>query len=253
MQRPQDPANAARVRIFTPRAELPFAGHPNVGTAYVLATEAERRGRPLANDRLIFEERGGLVTVNVLRNSAGIEGAQVAAPKPLSVGSGLAPGIVSALCGLPTHSIEQSRHLPLIASAGMPFVFAQLRDRASLSAAAPNRDAFFQHLPPDLASGLFLYVREPQSDPPIQARMFAPLLGVPEDPATGAGNVALIGLLAHLNSKPDLVLKARIGQGVDMGRPSLLQAMAAKRNGVVTATQVGGRCIPVMSGTLTLR
>ena len=83
--------------------------------------------------------------------------------------------------------------------------------------------------------------------------MFAPLHGIPEDPATGSGNVALIGLLAHLNSKPDLVLKARIGQGVDMGRPSLLQAMAAKRNGVVTATQVGGRCVAVLSGTLTLR
>ncbi|WP_083240241.1 PhzF family phenazine biosynthesis protein [Methyloceanibacter methanicus] len=253
VQRPQDPANAARVRIFTPRAELPFAGHPNVGTAYVLATEAERRGRPLANDRLIFEERAAWSRSTCCGTARGSKGPRSRRRNRSASARASRPASVSALCGLPTHSIEQSRHLPLIASAGMPFVFAQLRDRASLSAAAPNRDAFFQHLPPDLASGLFLYVREPQSDPPIQARMFAPLLGVPEDPATGAGNVALIGLLAHLNSKPDLVLKARIGQGVDMGRPSLLQAMAAKRNGVVTATQVGGRCIPVMSGTLTLR
>lgn len=251
--RPKDPANTARVRIFTPWAELPFAGHPNVGTAYVLANEAERRGKPIANDVVTFEEPGGLVTVNVLRNGGSIMGAQVAAPQRLSVGTTLAPGIVASLCGLSPASIEQSRHLPLIASAGMPFVFAQLRDRAALTAASPNTSAFAQHLPRELASGLFLYVREPQSNPPIQARMFAPLLGVPEDPATGAGNVALIGLLAHLNSKPDLVLKARIGQGVDMGRPSLIEAMAAKRNGVVTATQVGGRCIPVMSGTLTLR
>lgn len=251
--RPQDPANTARVRIFTPRAELPFAGHPNVGTAYVLASEAERRGKPIANDVLTFEELGGLVTVNVLRNGGSIMGAQVAAPQRLSVGTTLAPGIVASLCGLSPASIEQSRHLPLLASAGIPFVFAQLKDRAALTAASPNGSAFAQHLPRELASGLFLYVREPQSDPPIQARMFAPLLGVPEDPATGAANVALIGLLAHLNSKPDLVLKARIGQGVDMGRPSLIEAMAAKRNGVVTASQVGGRCIPVMSGTLTLR
>lgn len=251
--RPADPANTARIRIFTPRAELPFAGHPNVGTAYVLASEAERRKRPISDDTMKFEELSGVVAVNVLRNGADIVGAQVAAPQQLSVGSGIAPGIVSALCGLPTASIEQSRHLPVIASAGNPFVFTQLRDRAALSAATPNQAAFEQHLPRELAAGLFLYVREPRSDPPIQARMFAPLHGIPEDPATGSGNVALIGLLAHLNSKPDLVLKARIGQGVDMGRPSLLQAMAAKRNGVVTATQVGGRCVPVMSGTLTLR
>lgn len=251
--RPSDPANTARLRIFTPRAELPFAGHPNVGAAYVLAAEAERRGRSFANDTLTFEELSGLITVNLLRNGGRLTGAQVAAPQALNVGSGLAPGIVAALCGLPTQSIEQIRHLPLIASAGMPFVFTQLRDRAALSAAAPNVEAFQQHLPTDLAAGLFLYVREPKNDPPIQARMFAPLLGVPEDPATGAANVALIGLLAHLNSKPDLVLKARIGQGVDMGRSSLVEAMAAKRNGVVTATKVGGRCIPVMSGTLTIR
>ena len=250
--RPQDPANTARIRIFTPRAELPFAGHPNVGTAYVLASEAARRGRTNTNDTLIFEELSGLVNVNVLRNGGSIVGAQVAAPQPLLVGSGVAPGIVADLCGLSTQAIEQCRHLPLIASAGNPFLFAQLKDRAALSAATPNVTAFSAHLPRDSAAGLFLYVREPKNDPPIQARMFAPLHGIPEDPATGSANVALIGLLAHLNSKPDLVFKARIGQGVDMGRPSLVEAMAAKRNGVVTATKVGGRCIPVMSGTLTM-
>ncbi|WP_108683068.1 PhzF family phenazine biosynthesis protein [Methyloceanibacter sp. wino2] len=251
--RPQDPAHTARIRIFTPRAELPFAGHPNVGTAYVLASEAERRGKAYADDKLTFEELGGLVTINVLRNGAGIVGAHVAAPQPLKIGSGVAPGVVAALCGLPTHAIEQSRHLPLIASAGNPFVFTQLRDRAALRAAKPNEAAFEAQLPREMADGLFLYVREPSNDPPIQARMFAPLHGIPEDPATGSANVALIGLLAHLNSKPDLVLKARIGQGVDMGRPSLVEAMAAKRGGVVTATKVGGRCISVMSGTLTVR
>ena len=250
--RPRDPANTARIRIFTPRAELPFAGHPNVGTAYVLASEAARRGRAYANDTLVFEELSGLVNVNVLRNGGSIVGAQVAAPQPLMVGSGVAPGIVADLCGLSTQAIEQSRHLPLIASAGNPFLFTQLKDRAALSAATPNATAFSAHHPRDSAAGLFLYVREPKSDPPIQARMFAPLHGIPEYPATGSANVAMIGLLAHHNSTPDLVFKARIGQGVDMGRPSLVEAIAAKRNGVVTATKVGGRCIPVMSGTLTM-
>ncbi|WP_244505437.1 PhzF family phenazine biosynthesis protein [Methyloceanibacter stevinii] len=251
--RPQDPAHTARIRIFTPRAELPFAGHPNVGTAYVLASEAERRGKAYADDKLTSRNLAAWSRSTCCATAPVSSGPMWRPRSPLKIGSGVAPGVVAALCGLPTHAIEQSRHLPLIASAGNPFVFTQLRDRAALRAAKPNEAAFEAQLPRETADGLFLYVREPSNDPPIQARMFAPLHGIPEDPATGSANVALIGLLAHLNSKPDLVLKARIGQGVDMGRPSLVEAMAAKRGGVVTATKVGGRCISVMSGTLTVR
>lgn len=250
--RPQNPAHTARVRIFTPRAELPFAGHPNVGTAFVLAVEAERRRRPIEGNTLTFEQHSGVVSANILKDSHGIAGAQITAPQQFGIGAGLAPGIVAALGGLQPGAIEQSRHLPLLASAGNTFLIAQVVNRVALSAATPDAAAFAQLLPAELATGLLLYAREPQSNPPIQVRVFAPLHGILEDPATGSGNVALIGLLAHLNSKPDLVMKARIGQGYDMGRPSLMEATAAKRNGAVTGTQVGGRCIPVMSGTLTL-
>jgi len=80
--------------------------------------------------------------------------------------------------------------------------------------------------------------------------MFAPLYGVPEDPATGSGNVALAGLLASLRAESDLILKLRIGQGVDMGRPSLLEACAEKRGGKIIGMSIGGRCMPMMRGTL---
>ena len=250
--RPRDAANTARVRIFTPRAELPFAGHPNVGTGFVLAREAERRGQPIADDLMTFEELGGLIRVKVLRDGSGIAGAQVAAPQRLSIGETMPPGIVAQLCGIAISGLEQSRHLPCLASVGAPFVFAEVKNRATLAGAAPVAAAFAQSLPQTSAVGLFLYVREPLSNPPIQARMFAPMLGVPEDAATGAANLALAGLLAHLHSKSDLVFKTRIGQGVDMGRPSVLGVMATKKNGTVTATHVGGRCVPVMKGTLTL-
>ena len=83
--------------------------------------------------------------------------------------------------------------------------------------------------------------------------MFAPHHGIPEDPATGSANVALIGLLAKLRPEPDLRISKTIAQGVEMGRPSLLQAEAEKKNGTVTATYIGGRCVPVMSGTIELR
>ena len=82
--------------------------------------------------------------------------------------------------------------------------------------------------------------------------MFAPLLGVPEDPATGSANVALAGLLASLRSAPDLTLQLRIAQGVDMGRPSLLEATAEKRDGRITGMWIGGKCVPMMRGSLEL-
>jgi trans-2,3-dihydro-3-hydroxyanthranilate isomerase len=86
----------------------------------------------------------------------------------------------------------------------------------------------------------------------IQSRMFAPLFGVPEDPATGGANVALIGLLAHHRPETDLVLAKTICQGFDMGRPSILEAAAEKKAGTVTATYIGGRCVPMMKGTIDL-
>ena len=86
----------------------------------------------------------------------------------------------------------------------------------------------------------------------IQARMFAPLQGVPEDPATGSANVALVGLFASLRPECDLKLELRIAQGVDMGRPSLLEAAAEKRDGKLTALSIGGRCVMMMRGTLEL-
>ncbi len=82
--------------------------------------------------------------------------------------------------------------------------------------------------------------------------MFAPHLNIPEDPATGSANVALIGLLAHLRPEANLSLSKTITQGVEMGRPSILQAQADKKGGTVTATYIGGRCVPVMSGTIDL-
>ena len=82
--------------------------------------------------------------------------------------------------------------------------------------------------------------------------MFAPLYGVPEDPATGSGNCALVGLLASLRPERDLTLQLRIAQGIEMGRPSLLEAAAEKKAGRVTELRIGGRCVAMMRGVLEL-
>jgi trans-2,3-dihydro-3-hydroxyanthranilate isomerase len=104
----------------------------------------------------------------------------------------------------------------------------------------------------DKATGVHLYVVAPEHGVEIQSRMFAPLYGVPEDPATGSANVALIGLLAKLRPEADITLAKTIGQGFDMGRPSLLDATAEKKAGEVTATYIGGRCVPMLKGTIDL-
>jgi trans-2,3-dihydro-3-hydroxyanthranilate isomerase len=234
----RDPANTAHVRIFTPKSELPFAGHPNVGTAFMLA----RMGRT-TGDRLVFEEAAGLVPLDLTRENGVVVAARLAAPQPLMLGETMAREIVAQAVGLSASDIVGE---PVIASTGNNFLFAELRSREALKAASYALDVFRKHLPMERTIGVHLYVISPE----IQTRMFAPLFGVPEDPATGSANVTLIGLLALRDPRPDLTLSRTIGQGVDMGRPSVLEAMAEKKAGKVVSTYIGGRCVPMLSGTI---
>ncbi len=249
---PQDAANTAQVRIFTPRAELPFAGHPNIGTAFVLAGAATGTARPAMGDTMIFEEKAGLVRIELLRDRSAVTGARLAAPQALSIGENIASEIVASACSIAPTDIDTRVHQPCIASCGVPLIFAAVTSRAALAAARPRTEIFAQHVPTGLATGIHLYVEAATPVADIEARMFAPLYGVTEDPATGSANVALIALLATLRAEPDLRLDRRISQGVDMGRPSLMVASAEKRAGKVVAAHIGGRCVPVMSGVIAL-
>ena len=241
---PKDPTHTAEVRIFTPKAEMPFAGHPNVGTAFVLA----RLGK-VTGDRLVFEEKAGLVPMDIHRENGVVVATRLAAPQQLNLGETVAPEIVASAVGLkPADIVGQ----PIVASTGNNFLFAEVRSRDVLKAALCNNDAFARHLPMTRTVGVHLYVHAKEQDVEIQSRMFAPLYGVPEDPATGSANITLIGLLAHNAKEKDLVLSKTIGQGFDMGRPSILQASAEKKGGKVVATYIGGRCVPMMSGVIDL-
>ncbi len=249
---PKDPAHTAEVRIFTPKAEMPFAGHPNVGTAFVLARAGQSYGHTVAGDRLVFEEKAGLVRMDLTHEAGVVAATRLAAPVPLSIGEEIALEIVAEACSLNSEDIEVAVHRPCIASCGVPLVFAELKSRALLAQAAVRTEILARHLPMERAVGIHLYVAAQEHGVEIQSRMFAPLVGVPEDPATGGANVALIGLLAHYRPEADLVLARTIGQGFDMGRPSILEASAEKKAGTVTATYIGGRCVPMMKGTIDL-
>ncbi len=248
---PQDPAHTAEVRIFTPRAELPFAGHPNTGTAFVLAGRGVSYGRRVRGP-LAFEEKTGLVTIDLAQEDGRVTGARLAAPQSVTVGDEIPLEIIASACSLDPHDLETAHHRPTIASSGVPFVLAELKSRHALAKAAPRSDVFEAHLPAGRATGIHLYVQSSEADVDIQARMFAPLHGIPEDPATGSANVILIGFLAGLATGRDLRLIKTIAQGVDIRRPSLLYAEAEKQAGQVTATRIGGSCVAMMEGTLTL-
>ena len=241
---PADPAHTARVRIFTPRAELPFAGHPNVGTAFVLAS----RGR-VPGDRVVFEEKAGLVPMDIRREAGAVVAARLAAPQPHTIVEEVAPALVGEAVGLAEGDIVGR---PVIASTGVPFLFAELTSRAALKAAAGRREVFERFLPPQRSVGIHLFVPAAGDGVAIQSRMFAPLYGVPEDPATGGANVTLAGLLAQRAPEADLAFSTVVGQGFDMGRPSILELAADKKAGRVVATYIGGRCVPMLSGTIDL-
>jgi trans-2,3-dihydro-3-hydroxyanthranilate isomerase len=246
---PKDRAHTAEVRIFTPKAELPFAGHPNVGTAFVLARRGLVYGRPTGNP-LAFEEKAGLVPLDILTDRDRAVGARLTAPQPLMRGGEVPAGVVGGACSLGTEDIETRHHSPCVAGCGTMFVFAEVKSRRALAAARPRGEVFARHLPIDAAAGVHLYLRDGAEGIDIRARMFAPLHGVVEDPATGSANVALAGLLASLRPETELSLRLQIAQGVEMGRPSLLDASAEKRGGRVIETRIGGRCVAVASGTI---
>ncbi len=248
---PGNVANTANVRIFTPGREVPFAGHPNVGTAYVLARQGKVFGRPVG-DRLMLEEKAGLVAVEVLREAGAIVGATITAPEPLSLGRAFEPASVAAAVGLDEADILTSSHRPQVASVGLGFLIVELASLQALARVRVRMEPFARLLPADGADAIHLYVRA-GLDAPVRARMFSPLDGTNEDPATGSANGALAALLAHLDPRPALGLALTVHQGVEMGRPSEIGVTVAKRDGRLSGVRISGRVVHVMSGRIETR
>ncbi|MEH2607748.1 PhzF family phenazine biosynthesis protein [Bradyrhizobium sp. AZCC 1693] len=248
---PADPAHDAQVRIFTVNRELPFAGHPNVGTAFVLATQATK---PSA--RLLFEEGAGLVPVEIVTVQGRVVSTEFTAPQPLNRMSHLPVEQAAACLSLPAGDIKTDRHAPQIISVGLSFLAVEVASREALRRARPDAAAFAKTFPCDGSDAVYFYTRDvPAGEKPceLQARMFHPgASGLSEDPATGSATAACAALLADLDDIKDGELKLKIGQGVDMGRPSLLLTRVRKKDGTVVSIHVGGSCVQIMEGTFGL-
>jgi trans-2,3-dihydro-3-hydroxyanthranilate isomerase len=249
---PRETAHDAEVRIFTVRSEIPFAGHPNVGTAFVLASQAKQ-----APERFVFEEKAGLVPVAILKQDGKVTGAELTAPRPLKRMTEVSVEKAAACMSLSTADIKTDRHPPHIISVGLPFLAVEVASREALRRAKPNADGFARTFPVDGSDAVYFYTRDvPADEKPcdLQARMFHPgSSGLSEDPATGSATAAAAALLAELDPIRDGEVKLRIGQGFDMGRPSLLLTRVRKANSGVASAHVGGACVPMMEGTFWLK
>ncbi|KRR26599.1 PhzF family phenazine biosynthesis protein [Bradyrhizobium retamae] len=248
---PRESANDAQVRIFTVNREIPFAGHPNVGTAFVLATLA---AKPPA--RLLFEEKAGLVPVEILTDHGKVVSTEFTAPQPLKRMSDVSVEQAAACLSLSAGDVKTDRHPPQVISVGLAFLAVEVASREALRRARPDAAAFAKTFPCDGSDAVYFYTRDvPADERPcdLQARMFHPgASGLSEDPATGSATAACAALLADLDPTKDGELKLRIGQGVDIGRPSLLLTRVRKENGVISSIHVGGSSVKMMEGTLQL-
>src|SRR5438093_6780366 len=247
---PAKAGNTRHVRIFTPGREIPFAGHPNVGTAFVLASAGEF-GEIKSSITVTFEEEGGLVSIAIQEAGGKVTSCELTAPQSLSFGKTLPVELVAAAISIDSKDIVTKTHGPQVVSVGLPFIFVELRDRSVLERARINMSGFEALAAQDVMPDVYLYTQGTDGFD-IRARMFAPLSGVPEDPATGSANCTLAGLLAHYNQDRSGSFSWRIAQAVEMGRPSTLIARAEKEDGVVQTTRIGGASVLVSEGTIYL-
>jgi len=236
----KDAANTARVRIFNRKNEMPFAGHPNVGTGWVLAGLGRAKGGMLR-----FEEIAGLVDVRVDSDQV-----TIAAPQPLSLGPDMPIDLFAGCVGIAPADVVTKNHRPVMASVGNSFVVAEVTGPA-LSRAVPDIGRFRQAASVYTAMGpdrlpLYLYAH---AGTHLRARMFSPLSGTVEDPATGSAATPLAALLLSLGK--DTERRYDFEQGGEMGRPSRFICTARRGPDGIRAT-VGGGCVPVLKGEISL-
>ena len=246
---PPDAGHTRRVRIFTPTQEVPFAGHPNVGTAFVLATTGEL-GNLRSLSAVTFEEKAGLVPISILTSNDRVISCELRAPNAVSFEHTISAKMIASAVSLAEEDVLTRSHEPQLVSAGLPFIMAELSDRSALERCHVNMMGFADILAivkDPVRASVYVYTRT-TAEVNVCARVFAPLSGMPEDPATGSATCAAVGLLAHLDKQASGEFTYALAQGVEMGRPSKLLARAQKTNGVVTATWVGGACVMVSEG-----
>ena len=231
---PSSPSFAAKVRIFTPKSEMPFAGHPTIGTAAVLA----HLKRIKVPGTAVLEEGVGPVPVEMTAL-----GARLVVERPVEVpAEHPVPEAVAAALSLPPSAVEET----WFANGGVRFCFVRLTDRATVDQAVLDRAAWSKHMAKAWSPSLYFFTGEEN----LYSRMFSPAHGIEEDPATGSAAVAIAGVFGARLPGREGSFTWHIDQGVAMGRPSRLEAIAEKRDGKVVRIKVGGSTVIGAEGTI---
>lgn len=233
---PGDKRHACRVRIFTPKTEMPFAGHPTIGTAAVLG----HLGR--ANGTIILEEGIGPVPVEVEARRDHFH-ARFSIDKPVEMPADRPErAAAAAALSLPPSAVLDTWY----ANGGVRFCFVRLADKTAVDHAELDRPAWSREFREAWAPSMYFFA----GDTELYARMFAPALGIEEDPATGSAAVAIAGVLGTRRREAEGIFTWPIDQGVAMGRASRLEATAEKRGGKVVRVKVGGATLISAEGTM---
>lgn len=250
---PENAANDARVRIFTPSREIPFAGHPNLGTAHVLSAIGSSGRHGDGEKTLRFEELAGVVPVHVRFEGGAPVYCELTAPQKLELGPEMkgetdVAELAHALSLTPDDIVTES-HFPRSASVGLPFLCVELRDRDALARSQVRVDSWIPYSERVACNSVHLYTRDTGTDKfDLRCRMYARMGSIREDPATGSANCALAGMLASLAGESSGTFTYRIAQGMEMGRPSALFASVEKQGGSVAEVRIGGTSVSVAEG-----
>ncbi len=249
---PRDPVNTARIRIFTPQRELPFAGHPTIGTA-VLIARLDAPGMLAKQDiSIVLEEEVGPVACTVGQAKGKAARAMFQLPsEPLEIAAAASDALIAEALGLEPDDISFDMHFPTVWSAGVGFTFVPVKSLEAVARAAPVLSVWPQAIGPAEHPNAFVYTREvarPGSS--YHARMFAPMMGVAEDPATGSAVAAFAGLLARFDTPPDGNHAYVIEQGFEMGRPSLITLGLDIEERQLVDASIGGHAVLVSEGMI---
>jgi trans-2,3-dihydro-3-hydroxyanthranilate isomerase len=249
VEKTANPVHAGRARIFTPQRELPFAGHPTVGTAVLLGIE-RTGGNAGSEAMIVLEEKIGLVRCGVtVRSGSGGHAIFDVPALPKPVQAGLRADAVASALGLATSELGFENHVAAAFTAGVPFAFVPVRDLKTIAKAAPIgslwQGAFGELL------GAFVYCRDATNKSRhFHARMFAPGAGIAEDPATGSAVAALAGVIARFDQPPGGSHRYVVEQGFEMSRPSVLGLEIDMDGGEPAAVRISGDAVVVGRGTL---
>ena len=249
---PVDENNTRKVRIFTPLSEIPFAGHPNVGTAVALA-RLGLLGEVVASQRILFEEGAGVVSLFLHGDVDKIDAAEFIAPVINKFEDEVPADETAEALGLASDKIVTEHHLPCILSVGVRFLYVELKDLEALAASEAAQGPVTRISAARGLDGVFTYVRvneDGENGVDIRARMYAPVHGVMEDPATGSANAGLANLLGSLNGDQDATLEWKVSQGIEMGRPSRLHVTAERRGGKIVEVRVTGGAVVACKGQI---